>query len=74
MLSGLVRLILFRVLGARIMLGLAAFGWLRRMLAGRRKPPRTVAGSRQRPGARSGAGSDYQPSQGSSQIVHRDPR
>jgi hypothetical protein len=73
MLSGLVRLILFRVLGARIMLGLAAFGWLRRMLAGRRKPPRPVAGSRPRP-ARSGAESDYQPSHGSSQIVHRDPR
>jgi hypothetical protein len=50
MLGGLVRLILFRVLGARIMLGLAAFGWLRRMLAGRRQPPRPVAGSGPRPG------------------------
>jgi hypothetical protein len=50
MLGGLVRLILFRVLGARIMLGLAAFGWLRRMLAGRRQPPRPVAG----PGPRAG--------------------
>jgi hypothetical protein len=52
MLSGLVRLILFRVLGARIMLGLAAFGWLRRRLAGRRHPSRPVAGSGPRPNAR----------------------
>ncbi len=70
MLSGLVRLILFRVLGARLMLGLAAFGWLRRMLAGRRQPPRPV----RRSGAGTVAGSGYQPSQGSSQTVHRDPR
>jgi len=68
MIGGLVRLILFRVLGARLMLGLAAFGWLRRMLAGRRQPPRPVT----RSGA--GSGADYQPSQGSSQTVHRDPR
>lgn len=70
MLGGLVRLILFRVLGARLMLGLAIFGWLRRMLAGRRQPPRPVA----RSGAGSGSGPGYQPSQGSSQTVHRDPR
>ena len=67
MIGGLVRLILFRFLGARVMLALAAFGWLRRMLSGRRKTPRPVVG-------RSGAGSAYQPSQGSSQTVHRDPR
>jgi hypothetical protein len=36
MLGGLVRLILFRVLGARVMMALAAFGWLRRMLGGRK--------------------------------------
>lgn len=66
MLSGLVRLILFRFLGARVMLALAAFGWLRRMLAGRRESRRPVAGSAE--------GSGYQPSQGESQIVHRDPR
>jgi hypothetical protein len=39
MLVGLVRLILFRVLGARAILALAAFGWLRQML-GRRAAPR----------------------------------
>ena len=66
MIGGLVRLILFRFLGARVMLALAAFGWLRRMLSGRRES--------KRPGSRSGKGSGYQPSQGSSQTVHRDPR
>jgi len=62
MISGLIRFILFRVLGARVMLAIAAFGWLRKMLAGRKGSPP--------PGVRSG----YQPSQGESQIVHRDPR
>lgn len=32
MLGGLVRLILFRVLGARVLLAIAALAWLRRML------------------------------------------
>lgn len=36
MLGGLVRLILLRVLGARVLLGIAVFEWLRRALAGRR--------------------------------------
>jgi hypothetical protein len=36
MLGGIVRLILFRVLGARVMMGIAAFAWLRRILAGRK--------------------------------------
>ena len=67
MLGGLVRLILFRVLGARVMLALAAFGFLRRLLGGRRKQPL----SGRRPNE---ARSAYQPSQGESQIVHRDPR
>lgn len=61
MLGGLVRLIMFRVLGARVMLALAAIGWVRRMLSGRRDARRRV-----RPG--------YQPSQGSSQTAQRDPR
>jgi hypothetical protein len=39
MLGGLVRLILFRVLGARVMMGIAVFEWVRRMLAGRRASP-----------------------------------
>jgi hypothetical protein len=75
MIGGLVRLILFRVLGARVMLALAAFGWLRRMLSGRRDAHRRTdlvsppGAGRNRPGA-----SAYQPSQGTSQTVHRDPR
>lgn len=37
MLGGLVRLILFRFLGARVLLGIAVFEWLRKALAGRRQ-------------------------------------
>ena len=48
------------------MLAIAAFGWLRKFLAGRRDAPRRPARS-----ARSRA---YQPSQGESQIVQREPR
>jgi len=61
MLGSLVRLVLYRFLGARVVLALAVFGWLRRFLGGRR------AAAVRRDSA-------YQPSQGSSQIVHRDPR
>jgi hypothetical protein len=57
MLGGIVRLVLYRFLGARIMLALAVFGWLRRLLGGRRRPS-----------------SGYQPSQGESQTVQREPR
>jgi hypothetical protein len=57
MLGGLVRLLLYRFLGARIMLALAVFGWLRRALGGRRR-----------------TGLGYQPSQGESQTVQREPR
>ena len=57
MVGALVRLFFYRFLGARIMLALAVFGWLRRVL-----------------GSRSRSGSDYQPSQGESQIVQREPR
>ena len=62
MLGGLVRLLLYRFLGARIVLALAVFGWLRRALAGRRRPD---AGP---------SDSAYQPSQGESQTVQRVPR
>lgn len=55
-------LLLYRFLGGRVMLALALLGFVRRLLGGRRgpvsNPPRSA----------------YQPSQGSSQIVHRDPR
>jgi hypothetical protein len=57
MFGGLLRLILFRVLGARVMLALAAFGWLRRMLSGRREAsrrtdlPSAPGSSRNRPTA-----------------------
>ena len=57
MLGALVRLVLYRFLGARIMLALAVFGWIRRVLGGRSRSKR-----------------GYQPSQGESQIVQREPR
>ena len=62
MFGGLVRLVLYRFLGARVLLALTVFGWLRRFLGGRR----TSASVRRNPA--------YQPSQGESQIVQRDPR
>lgn len=72
MVGALVRLFLYRFLGARIMLALAVIGWLRRVLGGRRDAGES------RPGVSrlgvSQSGSDYQPSQGESQIVHREPR
>jgi hypothetical protein len=55
-------LLLYRVLGGRIMLALTLLGFARRLLGGRRTT---------RPGGRT---SVYQPSQGSSQTVQRDPR
>jgi len=39
MLGGLVRFILLRVLGARVVVGIAVFEWLRRTLAGRQPVP-----------------------------------
>jgi hypothetical protein len=54
-------LVLYRVVGGRIMLAVALLGFVRRLLGSRRK------GTTQ-------AQSVYQPSQGSSQIVHREPR
>ena len=59
-------LLLYRLLGGRIMLALSLLGLVRRLLGGRRK---TVASPTTRPRS-----SVYQPSQGSSQIVQRDPR
>jgi len=73
MLGGLVRLLLYRFLGARIMLALAVFGWLRRVLGGSTR--RSVSRPDQRNRlSQSRSGSAYQPSQGESQIVQREPR
>ena len=60
------KFLLFRVLGARVMVALTLLGFVRRLLGGRRKnvPPSSTAGR----------SSVYQPSQGSSQMVQRDPR
>jgi hypothetical protein len=54
-------LVLYRIVGGRIMLAVALLGFARRLLGSRRK----AVSSRE---------TVYQPSQGSSQIVHRDPR
>ena len=54
-------LLLYRVLGGRIMLAVTLLGLARRLLGGRRAP-------------RDRKTSAYQPSQGSSQMVQRDPR
>jgi hypothetical protein len=67
MFGAIKNLLLYRFLGGRIMLALALLGFVRRLLGGRRKgggPPSSTAGR----------ASAYQPSQGSSQIVQRDPR
>jgi hypothetical protein len=62
MFRALANLLLYRLLGARLMLGLAILGWLRRRLLSWQASQRAAATR------------VYQPSQGSSQIVHRDPR
>jgi hypothetical protein len=54
-------LVFYRLVGGRIVLGLAVLDLARRILGARRR-------------STSSRGSVYQPSQGSSQIVHRDPR
>jgi hypothetical protein len=67
MFGAIKNLLLYRVLGGRIMLALSLLGLVRRLLGSRRRdasPPSSTAGR----------SSVYQPSQGSSQIVHRDPR
>ena len=84
MLGSLVRLVLYRFLGARVMLAIAAFGLLRRLLGGKRDDSTTtrvrsdsrLASARGRAGDPPGSGqrSGYQPSQGASQTVQREPR
>jgi hypothetical protein len=54
-------LILYRIIGGRLMLGLALLGLARRIIGGRRSTP-------------IGRSAAYQPSQGESQIVQREPR
>ena len=39
MIGSLVRLVLYRFFGARVMLALAVFGFLRRLFGGRREDP-----------------------------------
>lgn len=58
------RFVLYRVLGGRVLMALAVLTWIRGFLAGRRaaRDDKSVSNPA------------YQPSQGSSQIVHRDPR
>jgi hypothetical protein len=71
MLGAIGKFLLFRVLGARVMLALALLGFVRRLLGGRRSEPTTSPTPPSRTGS---SASVYQPSQGSSQIVHREPR
>ena len=59
MLGAIRNLIVYRLIGGRLMLGLAVLGLARRILGGRRQATTPSA---------------YQPSQGESQIVHREPR
>jgi len=61
MLKAIRNLILYRLIGGRIMLGLALLGLARRILGARRTSTNTRS-------------SAYQPSQGTSQIVQREPR
>ena len=59
MLKAIANLILYRLIGGRIMLAVALIGLARRLIGGRRASARDSA---------------YQPSQGSSQTVQREPR
>jgi hypothetical protein len=59
MLGALRDLVLYRLIGGRLLLGLTLLGLARRILGARR---------------RRAPDSAYQPSQGTSQIVHREPR
>jgi hypothetical protein len=59
--NAILDLILYRLVGGRIMLGLAVLRLARRLLGARRA-------------SASGRSLAYQPSQGSSQIVQREPR
>ena len=59
MLKAIGNLVLYRLIGGRIMLAVALIGLARRLLGGRRASARDSA---------------YQPSQGTSQTVQREPR
>ena len=75
MLGALWRLLAYRFLGARIVLAITVFGWIRRLISGRRGSSSSNApesSHENRP--REAVGSAYQPSQGESQIVQREPR
>jgi hypothetical protein len=65
MLGWIRRVVLYRLLGGRVLMALAVLSWIRGFLAGRRA-------SRDARAERDAAA--YQPSQGSSQIVQREPR
>lgn len=67
MIGAIGKFLLYRVVGGRVMLAMALLGLARRLLGGRRRDavPPADAGRRT---------SLYQPSQGSSQTVQRDPR
>ena len=73
MFGALRRLVLYRVLGARIMLGLTILGWLRNAIVRWQASRRRIAAS-EGPAGPAGRDSAYQPSQGSSQTVQRVPR
>ena len=64
MLSWIVRFLVFRVIGGRGLLLLAALNFVRRLLGRRGGAPRGVYEPAE----------TYQPSQGSSQITQREPR
>ena len=59
MLKAIANLILYRFIGGRLMLAVALIGLARRLIGGRRASARD---------------SGYQPSQGTSQTVQREPR
>ena len=59
MLKAIRNLFLYRLIGGRLMLAVALIGLARRMIGGRRASARDSA---------------YQPSQGTSQTVQREPR
>ena len=73
MLSTIAKFLLYRVVGGRVMLAMALLGLARRVLGGRRRTDGSN-GSSLPPADAGRSSSAYQPSQGSSQIVQRDPR
>jgi hypothetical protein len=69
MLRFLREIVLYRILGGRVMLALTVGSWLLGKIRGRRSSSATSYPRRR--AEREGL---YQPSQGESQIVHREPR